>query len=334
MKQRILVTGVASIVGARLAERLIADGHAVVGMDDLSSGSWALVRELEREPRFTFREHDVARPFDVDVDAVFHLAVPSSRRRCEEAPIDTTLACVIGTGRVLELGAARDLRVVMATSLERWGEGVRCAESLAVEHVRAKRLDVRLVRVARAFGPAVPLDDDGLVTRLSIQAARGEPLDVGSFPQKPIRLAWVDDAVEALVRAMRHELRLPPFVAPLFETTPDAVAAAVRAGTQPEVQTSFVRASLGATEGSANGASSSRERASLPISLRPTVPEALPASLVLGLEPAMPFEAAIAYAADGIRERLAKALHLAPAVGAASPLRLTRPVALRRAAGR
>lgn len=298
-KQQVLVTGVASIVGARLAERLVADGHEVVGMDDLSSGSWALVRELERENRFSFVEHDIARAFALDVDAVYHLAVPSSRRRCEEAPIETTLASVIGTGRVLELAAARGARVVMATSLERWGEGVRCAESLAVEHVRARRVDARLVRVARVFGPNAPLDDDGIVTRLSVQAARGEPLDPGSWPHRSERLAWVDDVVESLVRAMRHELRLPPFVAPLHETTPNEVAAAIGALVSAAPSTERRPGSLD------RGVVPSRERVvSLPISARPTLPETLPASLVLGLEHALSFESAVARTAEGIRARL------------------------------
>lgn len=296
--QRMFITGVASPVGARLAARLLDDGHEVIGVDDLSSGSWATVRELERDARFAFVEHDVARPFRVDADAVFHLAVPSSRRRCEYAPLDTMLASVVGTGRVLELAGERGMRVVMATSVDRWGEGVRCAEALAVEHVRARRVDVRLVRTGRVFGENVPLDDDGIVTRLAIQAARGEHLETGPWPMRSLRVSYVEDVVESLVRAMRHELRLPPFVTPIYETTPHDVANAASA----------VFADAPSTERGIGGAAASgstpRGPTSMPVSGRPTVPETLPASLVLGLDHDVVFETAIARTVLAVRARL------------------------------
>ncbi len=319
--QRMFITGVASPVGARLAARLLDEGHEVVGVDDLSSGSWATIRELERAPRFAFVEHDIARPFRVDADAMFHLAVPSSRRRCENAPLDAMLASVVGTGRVLELAGERAMRVVMATSVDRWGEGVRCAEALAVEHVRARRVDVRLVRTGRVFGENVPLDDGGVVTRLAIQAARGEHLDTGPWPMRSVRVSYVDDVVESLVRAMRHELRLPPFVTPLFDTTPHDVANAVAS----------VLANAPTTERGIGGASSTGAApgpTSMPVSGRPTMPETLPASLVLGLEHSVAFETAVARTVLAVRARLEGLAAVKPPAPGAEPRGLP-PVAQR-----
>lgn len=277
-----LVTGVASLVGARLAERLIADGNEVVGVDDLSSGSWELVRDLRRTGRFLFVEEDVTRALPRgEFGAIHHLALPSSRRRCAISPVGAMLAGVLGTARVLELAAARGVRVVVGTSVERWGDGVRCAESLVAEYVRGtraleRRVDVRIVRVGEAFGPRTPLDDDGVVTRLVLGLSPAS--DATSH-----RLTYVEDAVASLLLAMEHPVRLPPLLAPTFDVTREAVLAAVRGEPPP--------------------APSDRWPGS---GTRPTVPETMPASLVVGQEHALAFEEAIACTREAIAARLAR----------------------------
>lgn len=292
--RRVMVTGVASLAGARLAARLVSEGDEVVGLDDLSRGSWALVRDLERgtagrSGRFRFVEHDVARAIPAPVvgdtiDEAFHLAVPSSRRSYDEAPTDAMLAAVLGTARVLELAAERAMRVVVATSLERWGEGVRCAEAIVAEGVRGRRLDVRTVRLGQVFGPEVPLDDGGVVTRIALAAELGDLTHLGdaSLHGRSYRLTWVDDAVESLVRAMRHAMRLPPFLAPTYDVTAERVLAAVLGEVPPPPLTPV--------PGSA---------------VRPTVPDSMPASFVVGQDHALALEDAVARTCEGLRARIA-----------------------------
>lgn len=225
--RRVLVIGGASLLGSHLCERLVEDGHEVIAIDDFTTGSFATLSHLKHEPRFAFVEHDVTAKFDAHVDAVFHLAVPSSRRACESDPIRATVTGVMGTVHALEVASAHDARIVVATSFERWGPGVRCAESLVRDFSRTRTVDARIVRVASAYGPRMPLDDPHVVTRLSIQALRGEPLVLSPAPGARETLSYVAEAVETLVRAMEAPHQASALVAPYVETTVEAVARAV-----------------------------------------------------------------------------------------------------------
>lgn len=266
--RRVLVMGGASSVGSHLCDRLLASGKEVVAVDDLSSGSFANVAHLKREPRFHFEEHDVARPFRAAVHEVFHLALPSSRARIEADPIRSTVTSVMGTVHALEVAAEHGARIVLATSTERWGEGLRCAESLAVDFARSRKVDVRIVRVPAPYGPRSAADDPHLVVRLALQALRGEPLAPCMRPDHAFRAAYVDDVVETLDRVMRSDLRTPPMVAPHAQATvADVVQAVIDAAGDP----TFV----------ASGRTSMPP--SLPPSSRATLPETLPAEIVLGV---------------------------------------------------
>src|SRR5688500_15302669 len=133
-ERRIMVIGGASLLGSNLCERLLLDGDEVIAVDDFTSGSFATFAHLSGQPRFSFVEHDVRVQLTArKLDAVFHLAVPSSRRAYESDPVRSTVTSVVGTVHALELAADHDARLVLATSPERWGQGVRCAESLVVE---------------------------------------------------------------------------------------------------------------------------------------------------------------------------------------------------------
>lgn len=262
MKTRVLVTGGASLVGSHLCDRLLGQGHEVIAVDDLSRGSWANLAHLAREPRFVFEEHDVAQPFRARVDAVFHLALPASRHAHEADPIRATTVALMGTLHVLEAAEASGARVVLAGSPERYGEGARCAEALAGELARLRGVDVRVVRVARAYGPRMAPTRDHPVSRLVLDA-----LGVASSPPDPDadvaeRLTFVDDAVETLSRIMFAARATPPVVAPFLDVSPREVAVAIALALgRPPVEGSGVRP------------------APVP---RATAPDALSAAFVLG----------------------------------------------------
>jgi UDP-glucuronate decarboxylase len=177
-RRRILVLGAASVLGAHLCERLLAEGHEVIAVDDFTSGSFATIAHLKRKPRFAFVEHDITTKFDAKVDVVFHLAVPSSERSCAADPMRAALIGVMGTANALEVATLHGARVVIATSIERFGQGVRRTEDLARDAANTRRTDVRIVRVGTAYGPRMPLDDGHVVPRLLVQALRGEDLVV------------------------------------------------------------------------------------------------------------------------------------------------------------
>lgn len=261
-------------MGSHLVDRLLAEGHEVIAIDDLSRGSFANLAHLKREKRFAFMEHDVATPFRAKkVDRIFHLAVPSTRMACEPDPVRAVLTCVTGTLHVLEVAAANGARVVLATATERWGEGVRCAESLAVDFARSRGADVRVVRLPSAYGPRMAPDGDHLVTSLVLQALRGEDLTPRMRLDRRVRLAYVEDVVETLLRAMNSEEHVPAVVAPSSEASVSEIAHLVAEAA------GLVGA--GVTDASGDAPPS------IPMSGRPTLADALPASIALGLVPSV-----------------------------------------------
>lgn len=288
-----MVIGGASLLGANLCERLLLEGDEVIAVDDFTSGSFATLAHLDGQPRFSFVEHDVrAQLSSRKLDAVFHLAVPSSRRAYESDPVRSTLTSVVGTVHALELAADHDARLVLATSPERWGQGVRCAESLVVDFTRTRKVDVRMVRVARTYGPRMPADDPHVVMELLRQVLRGEHLSV--LDDTTHRLSYVDDAVDTLLRTLDADLRVPAVAAPYVDTTSAEIAEAIAASTRRDVKLS-TRAPV----------SAARMPPSLPFSMRPTTPEALPASIVFGQPPALDLREGIAETVRWFEERFA-----------------------------
>jgi UDP-glucuronate decarboxylase len=278
--QRALVMGGAGVVGSHLVDRLLAEGDEVIALDDLSRGSFANLAHLRRSPRFVFMEHDVTRPYHAVVDRVFHLALPSTRMACEPDPVKALMTCVLGTMHALDVAAANGARVVLATATERWGEGVRCAEALALDFARVNGLDVRITRMSSAYGPRMAPDGDYLVTSLVLQALRGEDLTPRIRLERRVRLVYVDDAVETLVCAMSSAQHTPVVVAPSSEISVLDLA-------------HMIAEAAGLAGGQIKQASSEAP-SSMPMSGRPSVADAVPASIALGLSPAVDLAEGIA----------------------------------------
>jgi UDP-glucuronate decarboxylase len=217
--RRVLVLGGAGLVGSHLVDRLLEGGDEVIAVDDLSRGSYANVAHLKREPRFVFVEHDAVAPFRAKVDRVFQLALPSTRVGCGVDPVKAAMTCVGGTMNALEVAAACGARIVLAPASERWGAGVRCAESLSLDFARTRGIDVRFVRLPSAYGPRMTPDGEHLVSELVVQALRRERLAPRGRLDRRVHLTYVDDAVDTLLRAMESEPRVPSVVAPSSEAS-------------------------------------------------------------------------------------------------------------------
>lgn len=312
---RVLVVGGAGLVGSHLVDRLLGEGNEVIAIDDLSRGSFANLAHLKRAARFAFLEHDVAAPFRAQVDRIFHLAVPSTRMACDPDPVRAVLTCVTGTMHVLEVAVANDARVVLATATERWGEGVRCAESLGVDFTSARGADVRVVRLPSAYGPRMAPDGDHLVTSLVLQALRGDDLVARTRLDRRVRLAYVEDVVETLLRTMSSAQRTPAVVAPSSEARVIDIAhmiaeAAGLVGVRVD-------------DGSADGPPS------MPMSGRPAVADALPASIALGFTPSVDLAEGLSRTVSWFEARIGRREDRASGMYARNPMVAPAPVSRR-----
>jgi UDP-glucuronate decarboxylase len=232
---RILVTGGAGFLGSHLCERLLHEGHEVLALDDLSTGSRANVAHLLRSRRFSVVEHDVNNPYDFAVQRIYNLASPASPPHYQRDPVRTTLTNVIGTRNALELGRRHRARVLQASTSEVYGdpevhpqpesyrgsvdstglracydEGKRCAESLVMDYKRRSRVDVRLPRIFNTYGPRMSPDDGRVVSNFVVQALRGDELTVYGDGSQTRSFCYVDDLVDGLVKLMEHPEDLGP----------------------------------------------------------------------------------------------------------------------------
>jgi UDP-glucuronate decarboxylase len=232
---RVLVTGGAGFVGSHLCERLLADGHAVIAIDDFSTGRPDNVAHLVDHPRFTLKRHDVAVPMDVNVERIYNLASPASPVHYQADPIRTTLTNVLGTLNALRLGQKYGARVFLASTSEVYGdpdthpqpetywgnvnpngirscydEGKRCAESLAMDFFRRRNTVVRIARIFNTYGPRMMPNDGRAVSNFCVQALRGEDITVYGDGSQTRSFCYVSDLIEGLVRLMEHPTETGP----------------------------------------------------------------------------------------------------------------------------
>ncbi|WP_437547768.1 UDP-glucuronic acid decarboxylase family protein [Sorangium sp. So ce367] len=232
---RVLVAGGAGFIGSHLCERLLADGHEVIALDDFSTGSPANVAHLMRNSRFWLVEHDVALPFDYEVDRVYHLASPASPARWRGDPVRSTLTNVMGTLHALLCAERHGARLLLASSSDVYGdpevdpqpesylgrvdpvavracydEGKRCAESLVMAFHRQGRASGRIARIFDTYGPRMAIDDGRAVSNFIAQALRGEELTVYGSGSQARSFCHVDDLVEGCLRLMEHPSEVGP----------------------------------------------------------------------------------------------------------------------------
>jgi len=224
---RVLVTGVAGFLGSHLADRLLAGGYDVVGMDNFITGSPDNIAHLTGNPHFTFYLHDVTNFVFVagPLDGVFHFASPASPRDYLEFPIQTLKVGSLGTHKVLGLALAKKARFLLASTSEVYGdplvhpqpesywgnvnpigprgvydEAKRFAEALVMAYHRFHGVDTRIVRIFNTYGPRMRARDGRVVSNFIVQALRGEPLTIYGDGSQSRSFCYMDDLVEGIVR--------------------------------------------------------------------------------------------------------------------------------------
>ena len=227
MSLSVLVTGGAGFLGSHLCERLLADGHQVLCVDNFYSGDRRNVEHLLGEPRFELMRHDITFPLYVETDRIYNLACPASPVHYQRDPVQTTKTCVHGAINMLGLARRTGARILQASTSEVYGdpqvhpqpesywghanpvgiracydEGKRCAETLFFDYHRQHGLEIKVARIFNTYGPRMHPDDGRVVSNFVVQALRGEPLTVYGDGSQTRSFCYVDDLVDGLVRLM------------------------------------------------------------------------------------------------------------------------------------
>src|SRR6266498_2772011 len=224
---RLLVTGAAGFLGSHLCDRLLAQGHTVVGMDNLITGAPTNLAHLGHHRGFQFVRHDVSTFIDVPgpVDGILHFASPASPIDYLEYPIPTLKVGALGTHNALGLAKAKGARFLLASTSEVYGdplvhpqpetywgnvnpigprgvydEAKRFAEAMTMAYRRAKGVDTRIVRIFNTYGERMRPRDGRVVPALIGQALAGEPMTVFGDGSQTRSFCYVSDLVEGIYR--------------------------------------------------------------------------------------------------------------------------------------
>jgi UDP-glucuronate decarboxylase len=227
---RILITGGAGFIGSHLCERLLADGHDVLCLDNFFTGRRANILKLLDNNHFELIRHDVIEPILLEVDQIYNLACPASPIHYQYNPVKTVKTSVMGAINMLGLAKRVRARILQASTSEVYGdplvhpqveeywgnvnpiglrscydEGKRIAETLMMDYHRQNRVDTRIARIFNTYGPRMLENDGRVVSNFIVQALRGEPLTLYGAGDQTRSFCYVDDLVEALIRLMNVE---------------------------------------------------------------------------------------------------------------------------------
>ena len=228
---RYLVTGGAGFLGSHLSRRLIRDGHEVICLDNLYTGSKDNVKDLFQEPNFEFIRHDISTPITVEVDSIMNLACPASPVHYQRFPVQTTRTSVLGAINVLDLADKLKIPVFQASTSEVYGdpainpqtedywgnvnpigiracydEGKRVAETLFFDYRRQFGTEIKIARIFNTYGPNMAVNDGRVVSNFILQALKNEPITIYGDGSQTRSFCYVDDLIEGFIRIMNSQL--------------------------------------------------------------------------------------------------------------------------------
>ena len=262
---RILISGAAGFLGSHLTDALIAEGHAVLGVDNLCTGSLENLKQLTNEPRFEFRHQDICVPFDPGrVDYVFNFASPASPVDYTRLGVETLMVGSDGTRNMLEIARSSGARFLHASTSECYGdplqhpqteeywghvnpigprsvydESKRFSEALVMAYHRYYGVNSRLVRIFNTYGPRLQKNDGRVISNFMIQALKGEDLTVYGEGAQTRSFCYVSDEIEGILRLSRSEEHLPVNIGNPVEWTILECAKAVLEVTQSSSKIAF-----------------------------------------------------------------------------------------------
>jgi UDP-glucuronate decarboxylase len=224
---RILVTGGAGFLGSHLCERLLAQGHYVICLDNYFTGQKRNIVHLLGHTSFEVIRHDLVNPIFLEVDQIYNLACPASPVHYQYNPVKTTKTAVMGAIHMLGLAKRVKARILQASTSEVYGdpsvhpqkesywgnvnttgiracydEGKRCAETLFFDYYRQNKVNIRVVRIFNTYGPRMHPNDGRVISNFIMQALRNEPITIFGDGLQTRSFCYVEDMVEGIMRMM------------------------------------------------------------------------------------------------------------------------------------
>lgn len=265
---RVLITGGAGFLGSHLCDRFLAEGHDVIAMDNLITGSTDNIAHLAGNQRFAFVKHNVSDYIYIDgpLDAVLHFASPASPNDYLEHPIPTLKVGSLGTLNTIGLAKAKKARYLLASTSEVYGdpqvnpqpetywghvnpigprgvydEAKRFAEAMTMAYHRYHGVDTRIVRIFNTYGPRMRINDGRVVPNFLAQALRNEPLTVYNDGKQTRSFQYVSDLVEGVYSLLLSDEVLPVNIGNPEEMTILEFAQIVKDATTSASEISFIQ---------------------------------------------------------------------------------------------
>lgn len=222
-----LVTGGAGFLGSHMCERLLEQGHEVICLDNLFTGSRSNIEHLLGHTRFEFQRHDVTFPLYIEVDEIYNFACPASPIHYQYDPVQTTKTSVHGAINMLGLAKRVKAKILQASTSEVYGdpkvhpqnedywghvnpigfrscydEGKRCAETLFFDYYRQHKLRIKVMRIFNTYGPRMHPNDGRVVSNFIVQALTGKPITLYGDGSQTRSFGYVDDLIDGALRLM------------------------------------------------------------------------------------------------------------------------------------
>ncbi len=242
-QKRILITGGAGFLGSHLCDRLIAEGHDVLCMDNFFTGTKRNISHLLEKPNFELIRHDLVQPIFLEADEIYNLACPASPIHYQYNPVKTAKTSVMGAINMLGLAKRVKAKILQASTSEIYGnptvhpqkedywgnvntiglrscydEGKRCAETLFFDYYRQNNVNIRVVRIFNTYGPKMHPNDGRVISNFIVQALTNQDITVYGQGTQTRSFCYVDDLIKGLIRMMNGP---DDFIGPVNLGNPD-----------------------------------------------------------------------------------------------------------------